>query len=1009
MNSAVTFGPLLRQRRTALNLTQAALAERVGCSHDVLRKFESQTKRPSRQLAERLATELGLAGIEREAFVQAGRNIVVPAPEVSTVHIERVAPQVVQASGQRPQRAERLWLARTKLYPPRVRTDILARPGLQHAFHRALTDARLVLISAPAGTGKTTLVTTAVAAAFSNPVAWLTLDSDDNELVRFLQALVAAFSQVVPSCGTVAEQLFAAESRLVEHDAQALGRHVMTALINELLAVDIQQTVLVLDDLHTVTEYGVHAALDYLLERLPSQLTVVVATRHDPPLALARLRARRELVEFRLPDLRFTVDEAAMLLNQHLGLQLDADEIVLLHRRTEGWATGLSLLAASLEHISNSEEQRHFLNQLARTERYIFEYLAEEVLNREDPFVRMFLLETAILPELTPVICQALTGRTDANLILDTLYRRNLFLLAQEMPDTGRTYRYHDLFREFLCDRLRREAPEWLRQLHHRAGLAETSPVRALQHYLAAEHWQDAVTTIKSIAGQFLDEGAFGTVRSWLTALPEITRADDPWLTYWAGICAWEFFELNHAQRLFERALDSFTATGDALGRGEALLQLVIATSACGPADETRRLAEQARACPLPVHRRARLLLAHAHALTLSGHWQAANDALDQALQLAEQASDPRVIFAVANGFRGSLGTLPGGVQRCERLLYLLKPWVDQPPTLHTVDVLKLTAFAHTWRGRWDAAIAACISLHEHNEQAGVAAWSSATFGAILPLCLSIRGETDAAERYFATLFHHLEQPSPEGYTYRYVIITHLYWYARMHWLHGNTQAVRDAHARVAALVDAAPSQAVVVIEVLLRGLILHAEARFEEAEQVLRQGAVIQDKLRFTSSFSNAHLLLAYLYLCTNRQDEALAQFIPVLMACEHEDVPGFLMWEGKRVMVPLLQLALARGVNVRFARRVLELLDEAIPAELSPDLRGLAALPVPGNRIPLTGREVEVLRLLASGASNTVIAEQLVISPHTAKRHVAHVYAKLNVSSRAEATLRARDLGLI
>ncbi|HSH80627.1 MAG TPA: hypothetical protein VLA19_19025 [Herpetosiphonaceae bacterium] len=547
----------------------------------------------------------------------------------------------------------------------------------------------------------------------------------------------------MPAVDTVAEHLFAVDTRLIEHDAVAIGRHVMNVMINELLVADIGQTVLVLDDLHHVTESGVHGALDYLLERLPPQLTVVIATRHDPPLALARLRARRELVELRLPELRFTVDEAALLLNQHLGLQLAPDQIAILHRRIEGWVTGLSLLAASLERMPTTEEQRHFLNGLAQTERYIFEYLAEEVLNREDPFVRMFLLETSILPELTPAACQAITGRADANLILDNLYRRNLFLLAQDTPDTGRSYRYHDLFREFLHDRLRREAPEWMRQLHHRAGLAESSPVRALQHYLAAERWQDAAQAIKGIAGQYVDEGAFGTVRSWLAALPETTLAGDPWLTYWAGICAWEFFELHQAQSLFERALDGFTVAGDALGRGEALLQLVIATSSSRAGEETRRLAEQALACPLPVHRRARLLLARAHALTLSGDWEAANDDLDLALQLAEQTHDPRVIWAVANGFRGSLGTLPGGVKRCEHLLQLLQPLVGDQPALHSTDVLKLAAFAHTWRGQWNAAIAACLSLHESNEQAGVAAWSSATFGAILPLCLSIRGETD--------------------------------------------------------------------------------------------------------------------------------------------------------------------------------------------------------------------------------------------------------------------------
>ncbi|HSH80626.1 MAG TPA: helix-turn-helix domain-containing protein [Herpetosiphonaceae bacterium] len=194
MHTALPFGQWLRRCRTASNLTQAALAERVGCSPDVLRKFESQAKRPSRRLAEQLAAELGLAEAERDAFVQAARGTAPVASEASGVHVKRTAPQEIAASANASKRIEGLWLARTKLYPPRVRADILPRPGLYDAFHRALAAARLVLISAPAGTGKTTLVTTAVAAAPSRTDAWLTVDADDNDLVRFLQALVAAIA-----------------------------------------------------------------------------------------------------------------------------------------------------------------------------------------------------------------------------------------------------------------------------------------------------------------------------------------------------------------------------------------------------------------------------------------------------------------------------------------------------------------------------------------------------------------------------------------------------------------------------------------------------------------------------------------------------------------------------------------------------------------------------------------------------------------------------------------------
>lgn len=386
-------------------------------------------------------------------------------------------------------------LARAKLRPPRARCDLLPRPQLTRLMRSAIGSARVVLLSAPAGSGKTTLITSILVPRAVAPspaevappapaVVWLSLDEHDDEPVRFLHALIAACRQLLPGIGGSA--LAALEAAATPDDTLAL--EVADALSNDLAEAATGPLALVLDDLHALSNPAIFAALERLIDMLPPEVSVVVATREDPPLPLARWRVRGELVELRLPELRFTRAEAAALLETRLGLALDEATLAALYARTEGWAAGLGLLVASLERIGSNSERARFLAGLERLDRSLYEYLAAEVLERQDPFVRMFLIETAILRDLTPTLCATVTGRDDAGAILDELYRRNLFLveiddgrrLAEGYAQQAPTYRYHDLFRQFLRDRLWRDAPEWARRLEQRAAQAEAS-LRVLQ------------------------------------------------------------------------------------------------------------------------------------------------------------------------------------------------------------------------------------------------------------------------------------------------------------------------------------------------------------------------------------------------------------------------------------------------------------------------------------------------------------------------------------------------
>jgi LuxR family transcriptional regulator, maltose regulon positive regulatory protein len=348
------------------------------------------------------------------------------------------------------------WFPHTKLHPPYISGDLLERPGLLERIHRAVTTHRLTLVSAPAGSGKTTAIAALRDAHPNLPLAWLTLEEDDNDLVAFLAMLLGAIQQVYPGCG--------ANTRLLLDHAAGLGdqRHVVGTLINDLLDYEPAPFVLVIDDLHVITELPIHQALDYLLEHLPPMLHLVVTTRHDPPLALARLRARGQLAELRMADLRFTNTEVLRFCNDVLSLNLTGDNVALVQQRTEGWVAGVRLLTLALSQTELAERTQR-ITSFARSQRFIFDYLAEEVLRQLAPDQRAFLLETSLLSELTPALCQAITGREDASAVLDDLYRRNLFLVELEaedappeatdvVPDSDSTlqvarapYRYHAL------------------------------------------------------------------------------------------------------------------------------------------------------------------------------------------------------------------------------------------------------------------------------------------------------------------------------------------------------------------------------------------------------------------------------------------------------------------------------------------------------------------------------------------------------------------------------------
>jgi LuxR family maltose regulon positive regulatory protein len=548
---------------------------------------------------------------------------------------------------------------RTKLQARATRPDLVGRPALVEQLAKQ-DGYRLTLVAAPAGWGKTTLLNAWRAGEARS--AWLAVDRWDNDPVRFWTHVVEALRTVEPGvAGEALALLGAPGTRLVES--------VVPALVNALEPRD-ERLALVLDDYHLIESREIHESVAFMLEHLPPILRVVVSTRSDPPLPLSRMRARGELSEIRVEQLRFTREEAAEFLNGVLELGLNPEDVRRLHERTEGWAAGLYLAALSLR---GREDPRMFIADFAGDDRHVVDYLGSEVLAGQPEEIRSFLLRTSPLERLSGDLCDAVTESGQSARLLREIERANLFLVP--LDHRRQWYRYHHLFGTLLLHELQQTEPALVPRLHRRASgwyRAEGSIPEAIHHAIAADDWEEARELVAEHWNAFFNQGRLATVSAWLDQLPESLVADDPRLCV---ARAWLALDLGRV----DEVEDWIEAAGDSLRPETAVLRTVFSFK-IGDVGRAREAALEtlALAPGEAVFPRTAASCILGIALLWSGERERAIEVFEEAVELARSAGN-RLAASYALGYLSTLHAEQLDLERADELAATALGQSDEP------------------------------------------------------------------------------------------------------------------------------------------------------------------------------------------------------------------------------------------------------------------------------------------------------------------------------------------
>ncbi len=944
-------------------------------------------------------------------------------------------------------------LLATKLYIPPPRSNVVLRPRLSERLNEGL-HRKLTLISAPAGFGKSTLLGEWLASrterrgprtdsppaslspqssALSTRAAWLSLDEGENDLTRFLAYLVAALQ-------TIATDIGVAVLRMLHSPQPPPTETILTALLNEITTVP-DHVVLVLDDYHMIDTKAVDDALTFVLEHLPPQMHLFIATREDPQLPLARLRARGQLTELRATELRFTLSEAAGFLNQVMGLRLSAEDVAALEERTEGWIAGLQLAAISMQ---GHHDITGFIASFTGSHHFVMDYLVEEVLQQQPESNQTFLLRTSILDRLCGPLCDAvlLNPSASGQETLEYLERANMLVVP--LDDKREWYRYHHLFAEVLQARLMKKEPNQAPALHQRASEwyeLNDLPFDAIRHALAAEDFERAADLIEPARTAILGSSfQSATWLGWVKALPdELVRAR-PMLSI--GY-AWELLFSGELEDADARLRDADRLLGLKTDRN---VPLEAQSASLVHVDEEQLRTRQAwLAIARAFHaqalgdvvgtakhaRRALSLIPEAGyhlrglASSLLGLACLTNGDLETAYKCMADGMDSlrmagNLVFATSGTsvlatIRMAQGRLSDAISIYRRALQLAT--AQGTPFLQgTADLYMGLTELYCERGNLDAARQHLLKSEELGVQAALPNWS-------YRLCLAQAGMKEAQGDLDGAL-ELLEEAERLYYRDPVPNVRPVAALKARAWIRQGrlTEALGWAHRRDVSVDDKLSYMR--EFEHLTLARVLIACHKSDRAERTIHRAMGLLERLMRAAEeggrMGSAIEILVVQALAHKAQGDIPRALMPLERALTLAEPEGYIrvFVDERAPMAELLRKinASREGGTLR-VKEYVHILLAAFPRTEDRGLRTDAAAflhpvlsPQSSSLVePLSQRELEVLQLVAQGLSNHEISERLFLALNTVKGHNRKIFGKLHVQRRTEAVVRARELGLL
>jgi LuxR family maltose regulon positive regulatory protein len=901
-------------------------------------------------------------------------------------------------------------LLRTKFYIPPLQSGLVHRPRLTHLINEGLA-RKLTLISAPAGFGKTTLLSEWIPTS-QRPVGWLSLEDADNDPTRFWAYFLTALQLLQEDLVKDAQAFLHAEG---QQTMAAQLEPFITLLLNDISDYP-TEFALVLDDYHQINNPTIHKGISFLIDHLPSKMHIILTSRADPPLPLARLRARGHMIELRAEDLRFTSEEAVMFLNQMMQLDLTVDQIAALEARTEGWIVGLRLAAISMQ---KREDTNAFIESFTGSHRFILDYLVDEVLSRQREDEQSFLLETSILERFTGPLCNSVTGRDDGQGMLEQLEQANLFIIP--LDSERRWYRYHHLFADLLRSRLQELKPNQVRDFHQRAcewfereGLLP----EAINHAITISDFERAAHLIERAAESQRQQGEIATLAGWMNALPDSIRRSHP------ALClAFARALVDTAQNISIEALIEDAEAGLAMdqfpgGSRSASLRGQIAALRAYLAmirhhyEETIGLSSHARELLGEDEARWRSFvgLTQAGAYRFSNDWAAAGQTYLEASDLSLAAGD-RVDALLALSLRGEVlqaqGHLHQADQQYKQVMQLAREF--------SIPNAPVTGYALIGLGRdwceWNDLEAADRYVRDGIENGKKAGIQDILLRGYLVLARIRQARGD-----FEGALEALEHAEPVVRQMNLAEIKDWIQAFRVQvWLaRGETDAaIGWASTYTGDLYDAIyPSIANALAKVRL------AQGRPDEALGLLEHALQSAHSVGRLGNAVQILVIKAFVQHEKGDRENALVTLSKVLTLAEPERYIRVFLDEGEPMRSLLSDFRSSsekrmRGTAPGTQRAILDYTNQLLNAfsisSISHPHKSIVKnleSPIPET---LSERELEVLHLMAAGLSNRDIADKDIVSINTVKTQVKSIYGKLGAHKREDAITAAHELGLL